>query len=110
MRYYSTNNKQERVSFKESLFTGMPVDKGLFMPEYIPDISKIINQDNSLSFKEISYFISSKYIENELSNENIQDIIDNSITFDAPNKYLYDNIYCLELFLLFRLHTYNLFL
>ena len=67
MKFYSTKNFSNAVTFKEALLTGMPEDKGLYMPKYIPDLSKIFNQDAKLTFQETAFLIASKYIEKELS-------------------------------------------
>ncbi len=62
------------------------------------DLSKIFNQETHLSFQEISYLIASKFIDKELSDNELHNIIESCITFDAPNRCVYDDIYCLELF------------
>ena len=98
MKYYSTNDKALRMSFKDALFSGMPEDKGLYMPEDIPNLSNYFKGNNNLSFQEIGYLIASQFIDKELSINDLHEIIENSITFDAPNKYIYDSIFCLELF------------
>ena len=98
MQYYSTNDKALRVSFKDALFSGMPEDKGLYMPKDIPDLSSFFKGNTHLSFQEIGYLIASQFIDQELSINDLHEIIENSITFDAPNKYIYDSIFCLELF------------
>jgi len=98
MRFYSTKKKTDPVTFKDALLTGMPQDNGLYMPEHIPDLSNIFKQENNLNFQEISLLISSKIIDRELSNSKIQDIIEECITFDAPNYKIFDDVYCLELF------------
>ena len=97
MDFFSTKNQNLKVSFKEALFTGMPIDNGLYMPSNLPDLSNFF-ADNSLSFEEISYEISSRFIDNELSNSDILDIAHSAISFKAPNQHIYKNIYCLELF------------
>ena len=98
MQYYSTNDKALRVSFKDALFSGMPEDKGLYMPKDIPNLSSFFKGNTHLSFQEIGYLIASQFIDQELSINDLHEIIENSITFDAPNKYIYDSIFCLELF------------
>ena len=40
-----------------ALITGMPQDNGLYMPEYIPDLSKVFNQEVKLTFQELSLLI-----------------------------------------------------
>ena len=98
MKFYSTNKDSNEVDFETALLRGMPQDKGLYVPEYIPDISKIFNQGTDLTFQEISFLIASSFIKDELSNNEIHNIIENCITFDAPNYHISDNTYCLELF------------
>ena len=93
MQYYSTNDKALRVSFKDALFSGMPEDKGLYMPKDIPDLSSFFKGNTHLSFQEIGYLIASQFIDKELSINDLHEIIENSITFDAPNKYIYDSIF-----------------
>ena len=98
MNFYSTKKESNPVSFKNALLGGMPKDNGLYMPESIPDLSSIFKQDNNLTFQEISLLISSGFIDKELSNNQIQDIIEGCITFDAPNYNIFSDVYCLELF------------
>jgi len=39
IKYYSTNKNSELISFKEALINGQAPDKGLYFPEYIPQLS-----------------------------------------------------------------------
>ena len=98
MQFYSTNHASDSVSFRSALMKGMPNDKGLYMPEFIPDLSNIVSQNVFLSLQEISYLIASKFTSTCFSNNQLQNIIEDSITFDAPNKFVCDNTFCLELF------------
>ena len=98
MKFYSTKNQSNKVSFQRALLTGLPQDRGLYMPEYIPDFSRIFNQEVQLNFQELSLLIASGFLDKELSSNEIQNIIENSITFEAPNHNIYNNLYCLELF------------
>ena len=98
MQYYSTNDKSLRVSFQDALFTGMPKDKGLYMPVTFPNLSKFFENNKNLNFREISYLVASEYIGEELSSTQIDEIINDSINFEVINRHIYDNIFCLELF------------
>ena len=42
--------------------------------------------------------IASKFIHDELSKNDLEEVVNSSITFDAPNNHLYDSVFCLELF------------
>ena len=48
MKYYSLNNHDIKVSFKEAAITGIAQDKGLYFPESIPqlDADFIANIEN----------------------------------------------------------------
>ena len=98
MKFYSTENKSLRSTFKEALFLGMPSDRGLYMPGNIPNLSNYFTPESKMSIQEIGFLVAEKFIDKELSNNDIYDIIENSITFNAPNKHLYNSIFCLELF------------
>ena len=99
MNYYSTNNKSEKVTFRSAILKGLAEDKGLFMPETIPTLgSGFINNLKDLTFQEISLKVASQFIENEISNVKLEEIISKSITFSAPVKKLSDQFYVLELF------------
>ena len=63
MKFYSTKNSANTTTFREALLTGMPVDKGLYMPESIPDLSNIFKQETNHTFQEVALLISSKFIE-----------------------------------------------
>ena len=80
---YSTNNKDLNEDFR-TVCLGMPPDKGLYMPHFLPDLSKLFNKENKMSFQEVSLKL--KFLDEDLSRNQIQNIIESCITFDAPNK------------------------
>ena len=99
MKYYSTNNHNYTVSFREAILEGLAKDKGLFLPEEIKILSQnFINNLDKFSFQEISFNIAQKFIENEIPESALTDIINKSISFKAPVKILTENFSILELF------------
>jgi threonine synthase len=99
MKYYSTNNKNELVDFKTSLLTGLASDGGLYLPEYIPELSKSFLDDlPNYSMNEIAFHISSKFIGDEINEIELQKIIQSSISFSAPLVSLNTDLSVLELF------------
>ena len=98
MKFYSTNNKDMRISFREALMTGMPQDKGLYMPVEIPNQSKLINGLHALNIQDISYVISNSFLKEDFKNSDIEEIIHESMTFDSPLVNIENNINILELF------------
>ncbi len=99
MNYFSTNNKAKKYSFQNAVMLGLAPDGGLFQPERIPQLKpSIIKGLKNLSFQEIGYEISKLYIENEINNNEIQNIVEKSISFPAPLINLNETISVLELF------------
>lgn len=99
MQYYSTNNKNNKVNFREAILQGMANDKGLFMPESINPLSEnFISNLTEFSFQEISFEIARNFIEDEIPGNDLKSIIINSISFEAPLVNLNENLSILELF------------
>ena len=88
MKFYSTNGQSNPVSFKDALLTGMPQDKGLYMPESIPDLSSIFKQDNDLTFQEIFQQIQFEMLQMECSVGEL-DKHNQYVSFLNSNLYLY---------------------
>jgi len=99
MNYYSTNNPSTKFSFESAVMMGLAPDGGLFLPEVIPQLkSSFINGVKDISFKEIGFEISKLFIEKEVTDNTLQNIIENSINFPAPLIKLNNTISVLELF------------
>jgi len=99
MQFYSTNNKNLRVSFQEAVFNSLPQDKGLYMPEQIPQLDPyFIKNIQQYSFQEIAFKIANAIIGNDIPEEDLKRIINDAINFDAPLKFLSPETAVLELF------------
>ena len=99
MRYYSTKNKKQFVSFKEAVIKGLPDDNGLYMPESIPTLSSDFFstlRDKSLS--EIAYTVAKPFVGNTLSDDTLKNIVEETFDFPIPLVNIHDNIFSLELF------------
>ncbi len=99
MKYYSTTNKNEKITFKQAVLKGIAEDGGLYMPEYIPRLEReyFYNGKNH-SFKNIAFTVLKKYVEDEIPEVDYENIIDNIFTFKSPVVNLSENISVLELF------------
>jgi threonine synthase len=99
MNYYSTNNKNQKVSLREAVIQGLAPDNGLYMPEEIPGLSQSFFktlQDKSLA--EIAYNVSKAMLGDDLPESEIIEIIDHTIQFDAPLVSIEPGVQALELF------------
>ncbi len=99
MELYSTQNKNLRVSFKDAVFNSMPLDKGLYMPEVIPQVnSKFIDQIEKYTFPEIAFEIAYTLLKNEIPEDQLKKLIEDAVNFEAPVVKLDDSTFVLELF------------
>ncbi|MEM6804059.1 MAG: threonine synthase [Bacteroidota bacterium] len=99
MRLYSTKNKNNFRSLKEAVLKGLPEDKGLFMPEEIPQLPPEFFQElPQMSFPELAFEVSKCLLKGAIPAEDLKAIIDQSINFDAPVHSLDRETHILELF------------
>ena len=99
MQFYSTNNKDLRVSFQEAVFNSLPQDKGLYMPEAIPQLDPyFIKNIQQYSFQEIAFQIANAIIGKDIPADDLKKIINEAINFDAPLVFLNAETAVLELF------------
>ncbi len=98
MEFYSTNNKETRVSLKEAVLQGLAPDNGLYMPEHISPLADPFFRDlHRKSFPQLSYEVARHLIGGDIPDEALKKIIDQTITFEAPLVKVGD-CYSLELF------------
>lgn len=99
MLLYSTKNKNNQASLQEAVMKGLPDDNGLYMPEVIPQLNPdFIPNLSQYSFLEIANEICSTLFGNTIPDADLQNILQNSMTFPAPVVKLDEQKYILELF------------
>ncbi|MCI0922203.1 threonine synthase [Sphingobacterium rhinopitheci] len=99
MKLYSTNNKDLRVSFEEAVFNSLPQDKGLYMPVEIPQLDPLfIKNIQQYSLQEIAFTVANALIGDDIPREDLKNIVEDAINFDAPVKFLDSTTAVLELF------------
>lgn len=99
MNYFSLNNKNHKVNFKEALFNGLAPDRGLYFPQEIKPLKKsFISNLDDYDKIEISMEVISQFIGNQIDEESLKKIIEHSIDFEFPLKKIDENISVLELF------------
>lgn len=99
MKFYSTNNKDLRINFEEAVFNSLPQDKGLYMPEHLPQVDPFfIKNIQNYSFQEIAFTIAKSFLQEDIPEEDLKKIINESVNFDAPVKFLSADTAVLELF------------
>lgn len=99
MKYYSTKRSVEPVSFKEAVIKGLPEDNGLFMPEQIPQLSEeFFASLGSKSIHEIGLEVAYPFVGDDISKNDLERIVTETLNFDIPVVEVEDNVYSLELF------------
>ncbi len=99
MRLYSTNDPGLTVSFREAVVRGIADDGGLFMPATIPVLPPgFFDSIGSLSFPEISFLIAQRLLEQEIPDDALRSIVEESLTFPVPLHSLDNRTFVLELF------------
>jgi threonine synthase len=99
MKYYSLNKKAPNTSFKDAVVRGLAPDKGLYFPEEITPLpasffETIEDKSNTvIAFEAIKQFVGSEIPENEL-----KQIIEDTLCFDFPIVEFNAQISTLELF------------
>lgn len=88
-----------KVSFKEAAIRGLAPDKGLFFPEYIPQLDEaFIKECEKYSNEEMAYHVIHPFIEDEIPEVVLRQIIKETLCFDFPIVEVEDNIFSLELY------------
>jgi threonine synthase len=98
MHYYSTRNNSNYVNFAAAALTGLAPDGGLFVPEEIPQYPPPVRSSlGSMDFSDIAYETIKPYVQNEITDTALGDIVRSAYTFTAPLISVADR-FCVELF------------
>ncbi|MBM6499391.1 threonine synthase [Flavobacterium macrobrachii] len=99
MNYYSLNNKNHKVTFKEAVIKGLAPDRGLYFPETITPLPDSFFQNiETLSNEEIAFETIKQFIGDEIPETELKKIISETLCFDFPFIPVEDNVFSLELF------------
>jgi threonine synthase len=97
MKLYNIKENDEQVSFGQAVRQGLGRNQGLFFPSELPkfeDVDALLAED----FVTRSGKILSAFIGEELSPEQVSQLVDAAFQFPAPIKQVKDGVYALELF------------
>ncbi|MCF7355197.1 threonine synthase [Vibrio sp. CK2-1] len=97
MKLYNIKENDEQVSFGQAVRQGLGRNQGLFFPSELPkfdDIESLLAED----FISRSSKILSALIGDELTAEQVSQLVSAAFQFPAPIKSVKDGVYALELF------------
>ncbi len=99
MKYFSLNNSNNVVDFREATLQGQAPDGGLYYPDNIPVLNDdFIRNLKRKSTSEIGFEIMATYVGNTIPETELYRIIEETLDFDFPLQQISENIYSLELF------------
>jgi threonine synthase len=98
LSYYSTNHRSPSLSFREALLQGQAPDKGLYMPEIIPQLSlEEIYSFINKTYHEIAFDVTWKYLEGEIPEEDLRTIVRDAYNYAVPLEPVYQRKYIMRL-------------
>lgn len=99
MQYFSTSGNSPKVDFMLATISGLAPDKGLYFPEYIPELgNEFIQNLANYAKEEIAFKVIKPYTGSTLPDDILLKIVTETINFDFPLVRVNDGIYALELF------------
>jgi len=98
MNYYSTRNRNDKVSFAKAALAGLAPDGGLFVPEVIPQYPASVKSSlGTMDFREIAFETINPYVRDDIDSNALGGIVEAAFTFTAPFVAVADR-FVLELF------------
>ena len=99
MKYYNIQNKKLRVSLKSAVLKSIKSESGLYLPEFLPNITySFFEKLHNMNIKEIAFHLSKAMFYGDIPNVALEKIVNESFTFPIPLKQLSENMFALELF------------
>jgi threonine synthase len=99
MLFHSTNKKSPQVALPYAVLKGLADDGGLYMPETIPTLpDDFLDNLHKKSLQEIAFTVASAFLEDDIPQDKLKELVEETINFDIPLVAVEENIYSLELF------------
>lgn len=96
--YYSTNLKAEVVTFSNALLKGQAPDKGLYLPQNIPQISQDdINNFSGIPYHEIAFDVIRRFLVGEIANGELQALVRDAYDYPVPLEKVCERKYVMRL-------------
>jgi len=92
--FHSTNYNSLDVDFKTAVLQGQAIDNGLYMLNNIPRLTdETIDSFKNMDFVDIANIVISKMIGNIISQEKLQQIVNNALNFEITLQNIANNDY-----------------
>ncbi len=98
IKYHSTNHNSESVNFKEALLKGQAPDKGLYMPDFIPQLSlSQIASMKGLPYWEVAFRATNEFLKDEIPENELKRITKEAYNFEIPLENVFDKVFLMRL-------------
>lgn len=97
MLYYTTRNKDKKVTLAQAISMGLADDGGLFLPELFPQINCLV-LDRQMSYASFAAVILKDYFAGDVLESSLGKICHNAFNFSVPLTTLDDRTRILELY------------
>jgi len=99
MQFYSLNHKTHTATFKDAVIAGIAPDKGLYFPKkMLPLPESFFTNIGHYSNQEIAFEAIKQFVDGDIPDNTLEDIIAKTLDFDFPLVEIENNISTLELF------------
>ncbi len=99
MQYYSTNKQAPLATLEKAVVKGLAEDRGLYMPEQIKQLpQEFFDNIDKMTFQEIACQVADAFFGEDIPQEDLHQIVCDTLAFDVPAVQVTDSIYSLELF------------
>jgi len=99
MRYYSTSDRSYKVALREAVVKGLAPDRGLFMPERFPVLTRAeLEAMKGRSFAENSMVLARQLFGEDLPEQALEEIVFDALNFEIPVVEVNKGIAAVELF------------
>lgn len=99
MNYYSLNKQAPISTFANAVIRGLAPDRGLYFPEEINPLPKsFFDTIDEKSYEEIAYTAIRQFIDHEIPQDILKQVVKETLSFDFPVVKINDSISTLELF------------
>ncbi len=97
--YHSTNDPSHRVDLRTAVLRSLPPDNGLYMPDVLPALPLSFWESlREKTFGEIGTAVARAFFGDEVPQADLEQIVADTLTFDAPVRELGQGDHLLELF------------
>ncbi len=99
MKYYSLNKQAPDSNFENAVRKGLAPDRGLYFPEHISPLNEdFFEKLDELSHSEIAFKAIQQFVGDEIPNDDLKQIVEDTLNFDFPIVDIEEGISTLELF------------